>query len=118
MLYTGLDIEEVKRIRRLLELKPLLLKKIFTNYEWEYSLKGNTAQTLTGIWCAKEAVVKAFSFIGDIDIRDVKINHYVNGAPYLFEINNFEFSPVYRVVLSISHTRNYAVANCIISRVD
>lgn len=118
MLYTGLDIEEVKRIRRLLELKPLLLKKIFTIYEWEYALTRNTAQTLTGIWCAKEAVVKAFSFVGGIDIRDVKISHHANGAPYLFQINNFEFSPVYRVVLSISHTRNYAVANCILSCVD
>lgn len=118
MLYTGLDIEEVQRIRRLFDIKPLLLQKIFTKYEWEYALGKNAAQTLTGIWCAKEAIVKAFSSIVQLDIRDIKINHHSNGAPYLIKIENYDFTHEYRVILSISHTRNYAVANCIISRDD
>src|SRR5690606_15155983 len=98
--------------------KPLLLQKIFSEYEWEYAMYKNVAQTLTGIWCAKEATVKAFSPIVQLDIRDVKINHHSNGAPYLTKIENFEFIHEYRVILSISHTRNYAVSNCIISGVN
>ena len=114
MLYTGIDIEEVQRIRRLFDLKPRLLQKIFTKYEWKYALRKNAAQTLTGIWCAKEAIVKAFSSIVQLDIRDIKINHHSNGAPYLVKIEAYEFLQKYRVILSISHSRNYAVANCII----
>lgn len=115
MLYTGIDIEEVDRIGHLLKVKPLLLKKLFTAYEWEYAHGKLPSQTLTGIWCAKEAVVKAFSSIITLDIRDIMINHNLQGAPFLYEIKHFLFREQYQVIISISHTKKYAVANCIVS---
>lgn len=113
MLFTGLDIEEVQRVQRLLNERPDLLRKIFTEYEWRYAKGKKTAQTLTGIWCAKEAVVKAFSSITRLDIRDIIIRHDLKGAPYCAKIQDFEFESKYKIVLSISHTKTYAVASCI-----
>ena len=113
---TGVDIEEVQRFKHLLSNKPGLLKKIFTEYEWDYASKKNSAQTLAGLWCAKESVVKAMYANGfSIMIRDVHICHKSNGVPHVQSIgglNNFNLNSV---SLSISHTSSYAVAVCIIS---
>ena len=116
MISVGNDIEEVSRFKRLLEIKPQLLQKIFSQYEWEYSLSKNQAQTLAGIWCAKEAVVKAVFRYRILDIRDVLIKHHQSGAPYVFHIQKFEVFKNFEFSISISHTKNYASAVCIVQK--
>ena len=117
MLSIGVDIEEVSRFKRLLDSKPQILQKIFTQYEWKYAQTKHQAQTLAGLWCAKEAVVKALVNYVALDIRDVHINHYSNGAPFVCTILNFEIAESYDISLSVSHTKNYATATCVIQKV-
>ena len=111
----GTDIEEVLRFKRLLNLKTQLLQKIFTPYEWEYAKTKHATQTLAGIWCAKESVVKAMSGLNEtINIQDVHIAHKINGTPFVKKIKNINDIENFDIKLSISHTKNYATANCFI----
>lgn len=118
MISVGNDIEEVSRFKHLIDFKPNLLQKIFSQYEWNYSLSKNQAQTLAGIWCAKEAVVKAMSTIAKLDIRDVEVKHLSTGAPYIQQILNFDSFDDFELSVSISHTKNYATAVCAIQKRD
>ena len=112
----GIDIESVERVENLLINKPKNLKKFFSLYEWQYAKKKtNQSQTLTGIWCAKEAVVKALSAIYPILITDVNIKHQSDGIPYVFSLNNMEIISSYRIDISISHTKDYATAVAIVN---
>lgn len=112
----GIDIESITRIEHLLRNKPNIIKKFFSAYEWQYAKKKvNMSQTLTGIWCAKEAVVKAYSSIQPILITDVKIKHYTNGEPYVFSVYNKKLISTFEISLSISHTKDYATAVAIIN---
>ncbi len=111
----GIDIEDIARFERLLEKKPSVIRRIFTPYEWDYSATKKAPQTLAGIWCAKEAVVKAFSSVRSLDIKNVYINHYSNGAPYVFKIIDFDFITNYDVNISISHDKKNAIAICMIT---
>ena len=83
--------------------------RIFTQGERDYiKSKKDSAQTMTGIWCAKEAYFKAKGGgVTPNNLLTVEVGHYENGAPYY--INDQEAS------LSISHTKGVAVAVCIIS---
>lgn len=113
MISVGNDIEEVSRFSNLLTSKPDLLKKIFTDYEWNYSVKKHQARTLAGIWCAKEAVVKAVTCGTKIDIRDVHIGHHLNGAPYVASIKGVSHINKLQIKISISHTKLFASAICV-----
>ena len=107
----GIDIESIQRIEFLLQKKPTLIKKFFSKYEWEYAnKKAKIAETLTGLWCAKEAVVKAFANSKSILITDIEIRHQLNGAPFVYSIFNKEIDLEYNIDISISHTREYATA--------
>ena len=109
----GIDIEEVGRFENMLKLKPKLIKKIFFENELDYSQKKrNQAQTLCGIWCAKEAIIKAISEFELIDVRDINICHEKNGAPFVEPIKNLKLS------ISISHTKHYATAVAIASKIE
>ena len=111
----GIDIESIGRVEHLLNNKPDIIKRFFSSYEWKYvENKANKHQTLTGIWCAKEAVVKALSEIHPILITDVKIKHHPNGNPYVFSIKNKSIFSSYKIDISISHTKDYATAVAII----
>ena len=116
MISVGNDIEEVSRFKRLLEIKPQLLQKIFSQYEWDYSINKNQAQTLAGIWCAKEAVVKAICNYAIVDVRDVQIRHRSNGAPFVFLILNYEIIQELDFSVSISHTKIFASAVCMVQK--
>jgi holo-[acyl-carrier protein] synthase len=111
----GTDIEEVARFSRLLHVKPQLLQKIFTPYEWEYSKTKYQSQTLAGIWCAKESVVKAMSGLNIVlNVQDVFIAHKDNGVPFVEKITNLNDIDGFDIKISISHTKNYATAVCLV----
>ena len=108
----GVDIEDVQRFKKMIERKPSLLQKFFSDYEWEYAVHKNTAQTLCGIWCAKEAVVKALSEHHSLLVTDVMITHNERGAPIVMSIKGVDHKENYQIKISVSHTKDYAVATC------
>ena len=99
---------DTRRIGRLI-LNQRFLERVFTPGEVAYiNKKGNAAaQTAAGIFCAKEAFVKAlgtgFSGIG---LADVEVCRRETGAPYIACAKK----PGGRVHLTISHCREYATA--------
>ena len=94
------------------------MRKYFSEKEIEYvSAKLDKNQTIAGMFCAKEAVLKAFKIgIGKIALKSVEILHFSSGAPYLFcnqeILDLLKQNGLSRVEISISHSQNYAVAVC------
>lgn len=92
----GIDIESVARFQN-------ANPRLFTQSELDHC--AGRANSLAGIWCAKEAVVKAVSRWQSIHVRNVQV-HHVDGRPAV-SIPGFE------VDVSISHTDEYAAAMAI-----
>jgi phosphopantetheine--protein transferase-like protein len=111
-IYSGIDIEETGRFKRLYFSKPFLLKKFFQEEEWSYAIdKPKPWETLAGIWCGKEASVKAFNSLMKLDIHSIVIKHLQDGSPFVdFSPNLTSNNPHLRVSLSISHTKTVSVA--------
>ena len=106
----GIDIESVERFQKMIS-KEKLLKNIFSEEEYQYAInKVNTAQSLTGIWCAKEAVIKSFSSIKLLTIREVAVICKKDTAPKASINFSFEKEFKYDLAISISHTKDYATA--------
>lgn len=108
----GIDIENIARLERLMMRKPKILSRFFSSYEWQYAhKKARPAQTLAGFWCAKEAVVKAFSsFSVVLFVTDVEICHNNSNAPYVCFISDENLLNMYIIEVSISHTLEQATA--------
>ncbi len=116
----GIDIMDVARMEKMSS-NASHLKKIYTEYEIEYINKTNSrTQRMAGIYCAKEAFLKALG-IGvrnGIDFLEIEINHEPGGRPYL------KLSDKVRVMLatkniketaiSISHTNGLSTAICVL----
>ncbi|MFD2201829.1 holo-ACP synthase [Shivajiella indica] len=109
--FIGNDIENVSRFNNLLINKPQLLKRIFFEQEYAYALKSkNPDQSFTGIWCAKEAVLKAFTPFIILEPRQIEIIKNPKGYPEAI-IHHPEISSInYHLSISISHTREIATA--------
>jgi holo-[acyl-carrier protein] synthase len=107
----GTDIESTERFQKIINFKSKLLKNIFFENEINYALnKVNSSQSLTGIWCAKESVVKSFSEFSVIAITDVEIICRKGYAPSVIIHKLKNTSINYDVSISISHTRDFATA--------
>ena len=108
---TGIDIQDVARIKKLSEDK---LRRIFSVLELEYiESKNRAAQTIAGMYAAKEAYFKAIGTgITHNKLREVEILHDDFGAPYI--MNNEQGKGQRSVSISISHTKDTAVAVCIL----
>tara|TARA_B110000238_G_scaffold183823_1_gene210685 strand:+ start:985 stop:1278 length:294 start_codon:yes stop_codon:yes gene_type:complete len=94
-LLVGTDIESIDRFKKIVDFKSKLLKGIFFENEINYALnKVNSSQSFTGIWCAKESVVKSFSKLTQIAITDVEIICAKGSAPraiiHIFKFFNFK----------------------------
>ena len=111
----GTDIESVQRFKMLIKSKKNLVKNIFFESEYNYAInKVNSEQTFTGIWCAKEAVVKSFGQFKVINIRNVEIICSKNCAPKAI-IKNFSLEDLkFNISISISHTKEFATATAIL----
>lgn len=102
----GTDIIEICRMRNAIK-KEHFLNRVFTQNEIEYAkTKKDMAETLAGIFCAKESVVKAFGvgFRG-LKFHDIEVLHDKFGKPYFSDP---------KVMISISHCKDYATAVAII----
>lgn len=79
----GIDLCEVARMQRLLD-EGHSLRRMFTPAEQAYICgKGaSAAQSMAGMFAAKEAVLKAFGTGLAIPLTDVEIAHNDRGQPY------------------------------------
>lgn len=111
----GIDLEQVSRFKFLCENHPKLIKRLFFESELS-SIKNNAKvwESLAGIWCAKEATLKAFSPFLSLEVNQIEIKKDSRGYPYPIihhpEISKLKFS----ISLSISHTKEFASASTII----
>jgi holo-[acyl-carrier protein] synthase len=111
---TGIDIVEVKRIKRHISKKNFILK-VFSDREINYCEKfKNKAERYSAKFAAKEAVIKAFKSDNNdfnFNLRDIEILNNENGAPYVF-IDGLKI----KGSLSVSHTSSYALAVFILEK--
>ena len=100
----GIDIEEVDRFD--LPKNHAFLKKVFTKSEIDYAFsKTKPAIHLCGMFCAKEATIKALPI--KIQPKDILIMRNKQGKP---SIKLRKHLRGHTLALSISHSTNYAVA--------
>ena len=106
MIKNGVDIEQVARFANR---DDVFFRTLFTDSEIDYCRsKSFPEQHFCGIYCAKEALSKALSgIVANIEYHDFCVEHDALGAPYF--VPNAKLQDI-DISLSISHTREYAVA--------
>ncbi len=113
----GTDIIEIDRIKKSIERSgEQFLHLIYTPAEIEYCESKRNAKFChyAGRFAAKEALYKAVSaLLPDkfaISWKDAQVINDENGNPQV-EFLNIKFDQISSIDISISHSRNYAVAN-------
>ena len=117
----GIDIVEVKRIKRLWKkFGNIFLNKVFHKEELDYCLKMKYPELhLAARFAAKEAVVKALGTgMKGLSWKDFEIKRNISGQPviklsikakkYLKNIKGD------RIIITLSHCESYAVAQALI----
>lgn len=108
----GIDMIEISRFIDIENNKDMM-NDIFTKNEQKYiTSKNNNAETISGIYAAKEALLKAIKKdINKYKLNDIEINHDKNNAPYITLyndiLNDYKDS---KFEVSISHDIDYVVA--------
>lgn len=110
----GVDTVSVERIEKAIK-REAFKTKTFTAGEIAYcDGKPNPAQSYAGIFCAKEAAVKAAKcgFTRGVKPIDIEISHDASGAPELAFHGNAAnvFARYKNADVSISHDGGFAVA--------
>jgi holo-[acyl-carrier protein] synthase len=120
---TGIDIIEVSRIKKALDMwGDRFLCRVFTEKELSYANKKKFShENLAARFACKESVLKAF---GDtrvgIRLKNIEILNDSKGKPEVIlhkeakifaDKNNLD-----NIIVSMSHTNNYAVSNAILWR--
>ena len=111
----GLDLCEISRMEKLLA-DSRFLNRFFTGEETEYirSKGKNAAQTMAGIFAAKEALAKALGTGITFELRDVSVGHDENGQPfYRLTGQAAALGEGSRFFLSVSHEGGTAAAVCV-----
>lgn len=108
----GIDIVEFEEIRE--RLSERFIHRILSEAELVkyHRLKKEESKTayLAGRFAAKEAYTKVYNkFDEPLNFTDVIILNDENGAPYIIS----KYRPKDELSISISHSRNYAIAICI-----
>jgi len=119
---TGIDIVEVFRIRDAINKWGVnFLTKVFTDREIKYSTSKRFApQHFAARFAAKEAVIKAFGVARRFPINwtHIEVFNDTEGKPIIsFRGDALKLKKqkkVDEVVVSMSHSKNYAVANVIL----
>lgn len=108
----GTDIIEIDRIQKAVERwGENFLSHVFNDEEIEYAQKYKfPAPHLAGRFAAKEAIYKAIGNNKYLGWRDITILNDENGKPYCI-LNDRKFDN--KILISISHTRIYAVASAV-----
>lgn len=115
----GIDIIEIDRIRDAITKNKKFIEKLFTDEEVKYfESKGFKPETIAGNFAAKEAVSKAIGKgIRGYNFIDIEILRDEWGKPIVKTYNNLEKIcidyNVSEIKVSISHCKEYAVANAL-----
>lgn len=115
----GVDAVEIERFRRVLERRPKLAERLFTEGERAYAARvGDPAPRLAARFAAKEAVLKALGAgIGAVRFVDVEVVRHDDGRPSLSLTGTAarvaEGAGVTRWHLSLTHTDGLAVASVV-----
>ncbi|WP_163381081.1 holo-ACP synthase [Cyclobacterium sp. SYSU L10401] len=114
--YIGVDLEEIKRFRRLWMHKKHLLHWFYLPAELKKIEEApKPPEKMAGIWCAKEAVIKAFAPL--ISLRNLEVDlsqghHAIPEARILHPVaEKLDLS----LTVSISHTREHVIANALLT---
>lgn len=121
---TGVDIVEVFRVRDAVKKwGDSFLSKIFTPREIKYSNSRRFShQHFAARFAAKEAVIKAFGTPRKHPIKwtDIEVMNDKEGKPVIeFHDDALRLKKLKKisdVIVSMSHSKNYAVANAILLR--
>jgi len=111
----GFDLCEVARMEKHLD-DGRFLSRFFTDEEAAYvrSRGAHAAESLAGIFSAKEAFAKAMGTGITFDLREVGISHGSLGEPlYVLTGRAAEMAGSDRLLLSISHDGGMAGAVCL-----
>jgi holo-[acyl-carrier protein] synthase len=114
----GIDIVELTRIQKLMEQNERFVDRILTEEEkviFAQLSNWRKVEFLAGRFAAKEAYAKAFGTgIGaSLSFQDIEILNDEHGKPIVISKTR-----EHRVHVSISHSRDYAVAQVIIERLS
>jgi len=114
ILGTGIDIIEIDRIKKAIDRwGDHFLNHVFTKDEINYAQKYKyPTQHFAVRFAAKEAIFKAVGDDPSLSWKDMNILNDALGKPYC-EFTNIKFK--HNIVISLSHSRHYAVANAIIT---
>ncbi len=110
----GIDIIEIERIKKAIDRRGEdFLKHVFTPKEIKYAKSRKfPVQHFAARFAAKEAVFKAVGDNPKITWRDIEILNDKYGRPIcIFKDKKFKK----KILVSLSHTHNYAVASAIIT---
>ena len=120
---TGVDIIEVGRVKKALDTwGDRFLQRVFTQRELDYvRTKKFPSENLAARFACKESVLKAF---GDtrkgIQLKSIEILNDSKGKPEVIlhkEAKRFAGKKgLDNIIVSMSHTNNYAVSNAILWR--
>lgn len=115
----GVDIIEISRIKKSIEeSEDRFLQRVYTDKEIEYCESRNKQkyQHYAARFAAKEAIFKAISNKlenkYDIEWKNIEIINDKEGRPYINFID-IEIKEIDQIDISISHCREYAVANVV-----
>ncbi len=119
---TGIDLVEIDRIRRLLVNSEKQRDEIFSPMEVEYCLKKkkNPYQHFAARFAAKEAFLKALGtgILTGLKLKDIEVVNDGYGRPEIKLYGKVkeaaESKGVREILVSLSHSAEYAVANVIL----
>jgi holo-[acyl-carrier protein] synthase len=122
----GIDIVEVRRISKALEGSGAMVRRVFTPEEISYCAgrKQNQYEHFAGRFAAKEAALKALGtgWQGGIRWTDVEVSVNEMGKPQLGfhgkALQLFQKSGAKRAMLSITHSKEHAVAVVVLETLD
>lgn len=112
----GVDLIEITRIAKAIE-NPHFCERVFTEAEIHESKM--LAHRLAGFFAAKEAILKAMGTgLSNFSWQEIEVRHDSKGAPFLELTGKVRLflteNRVSRIHLSISHCKEYAVAQVIL----
>lgn len=120
MLAVGIDSLDIVRMQKFVD-NERFLSKFFTEYETKYcNLTVNKTMRLAGMYCAKEAFLKALGIGigGGIPLNEIEVNHDKNGKPFLklgdsakkvLTIKGYK-----ECQINITHTHTVSTAVCVL----
>ena len=110
MISIGIDLEDISRIRRIMERYAGFAGRIFTPEERRYCEgKGDPAQHYTARFCAKEALIKALG--ARVPWLDMEVIHSNIGPPIMqVQGKAADLLSGRSVSLSLSHSGGFAIA--------